>query len=352
MPSGRRLLLYGANGYTAGLLLQRLQGLGADVIAAGRNALAVRRVARRFGFEHRVFDLTGARALDAQLQGVDLLVNAAGPFVRTAEPLVNACLRQRIDYLDLSGEVDALQYVQGCDRFAKSQGILLLPGIGFDVAVSDCLALFLSERLPGADTLILSISPSNLLSRGSALALVEQAGTFVRVRSAGALEPVRFRTQLRWVDFGAGHRPVIGVTWGDLVTAFWSTGIPNIEIYFEANAFRLLSVTANQYWGWVGRGGPGKSWLASWADLLPADYSAADRSRQGSVVIGEVRRGDRRERARLSTTEAYTCSADVATLAIERVLTGTRRPGFATPAQLFGADFVLAAPGTRRELLM
>ncbi len=348
MPS-ESVLVYGANGYTAQLFFPRLRELGIGAIAAGRNAEAVRAVAQRFGLPHRVFALDEPAMLDRELCDVRVLLNAAGPYTRTARPMIDACLRQRVDYLDLSGELEPLSYAADSGRMARELGMMLLPAVGFDVVPSDCLALHLSERLPGAERLILSISASNLLSRGSAATFVEHAGTSVHVRRAGTLEPLRLRTQTRFTDFGSGARPTIAVSWGDLVTAHHSTGIRNIEVYFEATAFRWFAVTANQYWGWALRSESAKSALTALTRILPEGPSEAERQRERSVIVGEVVRSGERRRARLVVPEAYTFTAEVGCRVIEAVLRGVRTPGFQTPASLFGADFVLGSPGVARE---
>jgi len=343
------VLVYGANGYTAQLFFPRLRELGADVIAAGRNAEAVGAVAARFGLPHRVFGLDDATALDREIRDVRLLLNAAGPFTRTARPLIDACLRQRVDYLDLSGELEPLSYAARSGAMARELGVMLLPAIGFDVVPSDCLSVHVASRLPGAERLVLAISASNLLSRGSAATFVEHAGTFVHVRREGVLEPIRFRTQNRFTDFGRGDRPTIAVSWGDLVTAYHSTGIRDIEVYFEATAFRFLAVTANQYFGWALGGDAAKSWLHGLARILPDGPSEAERLRESSVIVAEVTRGTERRRARLVVPEAYTFTAEIGCRVVEAVLRGAREPGFRTPGGLLGADFVLGSPGVSRE---
>lgn len=348
--AAKRVLVYGANGYTARLLIPRLRELGVDVIAAGRNRAAVSLVGTELGLEPRVFDLSDPERVDDAFGDVDIVLNAAGPFSQTAPPLIDACLRQRADYLDLSGELPALTYAARCDPFARHLGVMLLPAVGFDVVPSDCLAVHLLERLPTARRLTLSISPSNLLSRGSAMTLVESAGTWVQVRRAGALEPMRLRTQMRWVDFGGGERPTIAVSWGDLVTAFHSTRIPNIEVYFEATAFRLFTVAANQFWGWT-LGGASRAWLEAAARTIPPGPTDAERANERSVIVGEVSDGSRTARARLVTPEAYTFSAEIAAQVTVEVLAGTRRAGFVTPGSLLGPDFVLRVPGVTRETL-
>jgi short subunit dehydrogenase-like uncharacterized protein len=350
MPASERtLLVYGANGYTGQLLLERLPALSARVVAAGRSRWAVQAAAARAGVEHRVFGLDDPRALDAALAGATLVLNAAGPFRRTAEPLIDACLRSRVDYLDLCGELEPLGYAARCDGLAKKLGVMLLPAVGFDVVPSDCLALHLAEKLPGAQRLTLGISASNLLSRGSAATLIEHAGIPVHVRRDGRLEELRFRSQLRFTDFGAGERPTLAVSWGDLVTAFHSTGIPNIEVYFEATAFRMFAVTANQTFGPALKNPLLTRFLETLARVIPEGPSQAERASERSVVVGEVTRGRESVRARLVAPEAYTCSVDAAARCIERVLAGRRRPGFRTPGALFGSDFVLELAGVSRE---
>src|SRR5688572_25470168 len=181
MPRLGRVLVYGASGYTAGLLLPRLVERGIDVIAASRDRSKLSRAAAPFGCEQRAFDLSDPAGVDANLDGVELVLNAAGPYVHTVGPLLDACLRRRVDYLDLSGEVGPLEYAERCDGFARAQGVMLLPAVGFDVVPTDCLAVFLAQRLPEAEALTLAIAPSNLISRGSLATLVAQAGVPVKV---------------------------------------------------------------------------------------------------------------------------------------------------------------------------
>jgi short subunit dehydrogenase-like uncharacterized protein len=333
------------------LLLPRLRAFGLEPIAAGRSERAVAEVAAEFGLTRRVFALDDPERVDENLRDVSLLLNAAGPYVRTAKPLIDACLRERVDYLDLSGELGPLSYAAECGDFARDVGVMLLPAVGFDVVPSDCLAVHLFERLPSAERLTLSISASNLLSRGSAATFAEHAGTWVQVRRDGELEPVKFRTQTRWVDFGEGTRPTIAVSWGDLITAFHSTGIPNLEVYFEATAFRWIAVTSNQAFNWALRDPALKSWFGEVAQSIPSGPGEAARNNEKSCIVGEITDGVRRLRSRLVTPEAYTFTAEIAALVIDQVVRGTRRPGFQTPGRLFGSDFVLRAPGVRREVL-
>lgn len=348
-PNLPTLVLYGANGYTARLMLPELRARGIEPVLAGRNGPAISALACAHGLEARVFSLESPHAIDAALSGARVVLNAAGPYRHTAEPLMDSCLRERVDYLDLSGELGSLEYAVRCSEIARRCDVMVLPAVGFDVVPSDSLALHLAGRLPGAEHLSLHISASNLLSRGSASTFVEHAGQWVQIRRNGVLEPMRYRTQTRWTDFGHGRRPVIAVSWGDLVTAFHSTRVPNIEVYFEATAFRWSAVTANQMLGAALRIGPAHAFVESLIGVLPAGPAPEERARERSVIVGEVRSRGKRARSRLVTPEAYTFTAEIAARIARRVLDGQRRSGFQTPASLLGANFVLESAGVSRE---
>ncbi|MGO9833618.1 MAG: saccharopine dehydrogenase family protein [Polyangiaceae bacterium] len=346
--SPRTLLVYGAYGFTGRLLLENLKGRGIAFIAAGRDARRVAEVAAQFDAPSRVFALDDEEESHRALSGVDVALNAAGPFVLTTAPFLRSCLRHGVHYLDVSGEVGPLEHAASLDQEARSRGVMILPGVGFDVVPSDCLALHLAKLLPSARTLVLSVAGLNLLSRGSARAFADHAGTPVYVRKSGALEPILFRTQVRWVDFGFGVRPAVAVSWGDLVTAFRSTGIPNIEVYFEATAARWTVIGINQYFGWMMGSTWARSWLKSYLDSVPKGPTPRQRASEQAVIVGEASDGRQRVRARLVTPEAYTLTGIVGAAVAERVLCGAVEPGFQTPAALFGADFVLSMPGVTR----
>lgn len=347
----RSLLVYGAYGFTGRIVLEHLRRRGLDFVVAGRDEARARAAAAAFGVAHRVFSLDDARAIDRGLAGARVLLNAAGPFSSTAKPLLDACLRKRVHYLDVCGELAPLEHAASLDDAAKKRGVMLLPGVGFDVVPSDCLAVHLARRLPGATALSLGIAGMNLVSRGSAATFAEHAGTPVYVRKEGRLEPILFRTQMRWVDFGDGTRPVVAVTWGDLATAFRSTGIPNIEVYFESTLPRLLGVATNQLYGFMLRSEVAKSWLRRAAATLAEGPSAERRAAERVTLVGEATRNGRSVRSRLVTPEAYTFTGMTAAAVVERVFAGAVEPGFRTPGQLFGPDFVLSLGGVVREEL-
>jgi short subunit dehydrogenase-like uncharacterized protein len=342
-------MIYGASGFTGRLILDSLRDLGIPFIAAGRNAEKLASIGAEYDAPIRVFDLGDPARVEAALSGAAVLLNAAGPFGVTTAPLLRACLGAGVHYLDVSGEVSPLDLASRLDDAARARKIMVLPAAGFDVVPSDCLAVHLARRLPGADELTLSIEGSNLMSRGSALTFAAHAGVPVLSRREGRLEPMRYRTQMRWTDFGDGPRPTIATSWGDLVTASRSTGIPNIEVYFEATPPRLWTVGGNQYFGWMMRSWA-RRWFQSLAEMMPEGPPPDVRSAHSARIVGEARRGQARVRAIVETKEAYSFTGIAAAAVVERVLGGEVRCGFQTPGTLFGPDFVLELGAVRRDL--
>src|SRR6266550_6648973 len=147
-------MIYGANGYTGQLIAELANNHGEKPILAGRNAAKVRALAEKLGLPWRAF------ALDRpDLRDIELVLHCAGPFSATSRPMVDACLLARAHYLDITGEIDVFESVLGRDEEARQRGIVLLPGAGFDVVPSDCLAALLKQRLPSATKLELAFAP-------------------------------------------------------------------------------------------------------------------------------------------------------------------------------------------------
>lgn len=346
-----QFLIYGANGYTGELTARIASEQGLRPLLAGRNAAQVAALADRLGLPYRVAALDNAAALDALLQDVAVVLHCAGPFIYTAQPMVDACLRNRVHYLDITGEIAVFETLATRSDEAKRMGVMLLPGAGFDVVPSDCLAAHLAQRLPSATRLTLGIRALGKLSRGTALTGVEALlrGEDGLVRKAGKLTPVPVAWKTRTIDFGKGPRPAVLMPWGDVATAYHSTGIPNIEVYMSFPPATVRAMKVSRYVGWLAR-------LPGVADLLrgrvrsgapgPTD---AERAQGLSLLWGRVEDdAGRAVEARLRTPEGYTLTALTSLLIVRKVLAGQVKPGYQTPSRAYGPDLILEIPGVER----
>ena len=343
------ILIYGATGYTGKLMARTAAEHGLKPILAGRDAERVKAVAEPLGLAWRSFDLADAVRLDAALQDVAVVLSAAGPFSATARPMADACMRGRVHYLDITGEIDVFEALAARDAEAKAAGVTLLPGVGFDVAPSDCLAAHLKRRLPDATDLKIYIGGAAGLSRGTMKTAIEGIAAGARARRGGRLVALD-RAGSGFCDFGEGPKPTVQISWGDVSTAFHSTGIPNIEVQFEAipavKALARLPALVKSFLGLPFM----QNFLKTRVDRQPEGPSDAAR-RLARVVLVGVARNEKGEsvRSRLTTPDGYTLTAMTSVDFAKRVASGQCKTGFQTPSLAYGADVILGFEGVERE---
>lgn len=342
------LLLYGATGFVGEATARLAVQTGLRPILAGRNASRVAALAKELGLEHRAFEL-GAD-IDRFFDDVEVVLHCAGPYIHTFKPMVEACLRTRTHYLDLTGEIPVYEGIAARDGDAKAQGVMLLPGVGFDVVPTDCLALHLKQRLPSATHLALAFRTQGPggLPPGTQRTMIELLPYGNRVRRNGKLEVPERGVKTRMIDFGSGPVAATRLTWGDVFMAFHSTGIPNIEDYVVLPESTRRQMAKMDYLRPLFR-------IAALRNLLKRGVKpgpdADKRARTVTHVWGEVEDAQgRRATARLHGPEAgVVWTGRAALAAVRKVLGGQFTPGFQTPARAYGADFVLECEGVTRE---
>ncbi|MFM8567587.1 MAG: saccharopine dehydrogenase family protein [Gemmatimonadota bacterium] len=344
------LLIYGANGYTGRLIVDEAVRRGLRPILSGRSADAVRALAETHGLEARPAALGDPRAMDQALRGVTVVLHCAGPFHRTVEAMTDACLRNGASYLDITGEIAVFERVARLDARAKARGITMLPGVGFDVVPTDCLASHLHARLPSATHLELAFSGGTGPSHGTALTVIDGLGLPGAIRRDGRIVPVPSAWRTRTVAFFDKARLCVSIPWGDVSTAFHSTRIPNIVTYMSSSAGAIRSLRWSRWLAPLLRTELVRGFARARVRKAPAGPSAAALARTRSQVWGEARDASGRiVSARLEAPTGYVLTAQAAVRAAERVLAGGVPTGFLTPSKAFGADFILSLPDTRRE---
>jgi short subunit dehydrogenase-like uncharacterized protein len=343
-------LLYGANGYTGRLIAREAWVRGLRPVLAGRTAESIQKLASELGLEQRIFSLEDATATRAGIEGMKAVLNCAGPFVRTAGPLVDACLEARVHYLDITGEISVFESLAARDTEAMAAGILLLPGVGFDVVPSDCLAAHLHRRLPTATYLALAFRGIGRFSRGTATTIIENLHRGGVVRSDGMLMPVPTAWRTREVDFGQGPMLAVTIPWGDVSTAYHSTGIRNIEVYTAASRGQLRRMRLSRWFGWALRSAWLQKLLKRRIQAGPPGPTDEERAKGLTFLWGEVSdETGRRAVSRLDGPEGYTFTMLTTLATLQRVLAGDAPPGFQTPSLAYGPDFVLDVSGVQRK---
>ena len=344
-----KLLVYGATGFVGGHIARTAVRSGLPTVLGGRDPFKLDPLAADLGAERHTFGLTGPPAIDRALEGVTVVLNCAGPFNYTAEPLASACLRAGVPYLDINGEIPVFEALQAKDAEAKARGVMLLPGVGFDVAPTDCLALHLKRRLPSATRLRLafqSVGPAGM-PPGTQRTAIELLDYGDRVRRNGKLVRPDRPSPIS-VDFGAGPVETAPIPWGDVFTAFYSTGIPNIEVYIGAPPALRRQLAFLRAIAPVARWRPVRNLLLM--GVQPGPIRAL-RARTTTDVWGEVADDESgRASARLHGPEAgVEWTTATALGAARKALNGLAPAGYQTPASAYGPDFVLETEGVERE---
>jgi short subunit dehydrogenase-like uncharacterized protein len=340
-------MIYGANGYTGELIARDAVKRGLRPVLAGRSRDKVEALARELGLEARVFGLDEPARLLAQIKGHGLVLHCAGPFSATAAPMIEACLRANAHYLDITGEIAVFEHAQSLNERAKAAGSVICPGVGFDVVPTDCVAAALKNALPDATHLALGFDSRSSFSPGTAKTSIEGLAQGGKVRRDGRIVSVPLAYRVRRIDFGAGEKLAMTIPWGDVSTAWHTTGIANIEVFIPGSAAMIRGARlANWICPLLG--------LAFVQRLLKARIGKtvigpdqAKRADQGTYVWGEARnaRGECKV-ARVHTANVYSLTIDAA-LAVVGYLLQTRPPGGAyTPSRLLGADLVTRLPGS------
>ncbi len=340
-------LLYGANGYTGELIAREAANRGLQPILAGRSAHRIEPLARELGLRHRVFAVVDAAEIAPHLSDVDVVLHCAGPFSATSAPMIEACLRTNTQYLDISGEIDVFEQAQGFHVRAQRAGIVLCPGVGFDVIPTDCLAARLHKELPDATRLSLGFDVPFRLSPGTFKTIVEGLSSGGRARVDGRIIAVPQAWRTRRIDFGAGQKLAMTFPAADVSSAFHTTAIPDIEVYVRIRPTQLWAVRLGNLMRPVLARPTAQrilKWLVTRTVRGPA---TAARDARPVRVWGEVTNaaGERRT-ARVTTANLYSITVDGALAAVEALRGDLPAGGYYTPTQLLGADIVTRLPGS------
>lgn len=340
-------MIYGANGYTGMLVAREAKKQGLTPILAGRNRTAVEKLAGELGFEHRIFDLRNTSAAQAGLKGVSAVAHCAGPFSATSQPMIDACLASRCHYLDITGEIDVFVAAQARHSEAVAAGIVICPGVGFDVIPTDCVAATLKSELPDADRLALGFDTRSGFSPGTAKTSVEGLKMGGKIREKDKIRSVPLAWQSREIDFGNGSKFAVTIPWGDIATAWYTTGIDNIEVFIPmapSAAARLKKL--DKLRPLLGLP-PVQALLKRMAGKRIKGPDADQREKARTYVWGEAQnRAGKKVTARIETSNGYEVTVHGVLMAVRHVLETETAPGYFTPSRLMGARCVERLPGS------
>jgi len=347
----KKVLVYGSYGYTGNLIVEQAMKEGLQLILAGRDEKQLRAQAEKFSLEFRAFALDNISALDSALQEVDAVLHCAGPFVLTFRQMAEACIRNKKHYVDISGEIEGFEALAAMDNEAKLAGVMLLPGGGFDVVPSDCLLAYTASKLPNATELNLYIkSIGSGVSRGTARSGIENSHRQGRIRRDGKIISVPNVWDSKMMDFGRGPSRVVSVGWGDVSTAYYSTGVKNITTYMGFPKIMVNVMFLTRYVGPLLYSRLAKNFIKWLIGVFIPNGPSKQKNETGfSLMIAEASDGKKTICAKLRAPEAYYLTALTSVSIMKRILNSDFQTGFQTPSTVYGADFILQFSGVTRE---
>ena len=260
---------------------------------------------------------------------------------------MEACIRARAHYLDITGEIAVFEHAQLLDVQARNAGVVICPGVGFDVIPTDCVASALKEALPDATHLALGFDSRSGFSPGTAKTSVEGLAQGGKVRRDGRIVTVPLAFEVRRIDFGAGEKDAMTIPWGDVSTAYQTTHIPNIQVFIPgsprviANARRANYVRPLLRLPWI------QNLIKARIAKTVKGPSETKRAQMPSFVWGEATnaRGEKKT-ARIRTANGYSLTITGSLAVVDHLMTVRPAGGAYTPARLMGADLVTHLPGS------
>lgn len=343
-----KIHIYGAYGYTGRLIVDECLKYGVEPVIAGRNEEKLKAYADSKGLGYTVFDVSEKDKIEAWLKEATVLIHCGGPFIHTAQQMIEGCLETGTHYLDITGEYQVFDLAKDFHDQATEKNIMLMPGAGFDVVPSDCLASFLKKNLPAATDLQLAfVSKGGRLSRGTTKTMIENLGEPQIARKDGKYVNQLVGSSYKKISFGDFEQVAMGISWGDVSSAYTSTGIPNIEVFSGSSEEQLAKVRKMAKLSFFLKSRIVKNFLMSRLDKKPDGPREENRERANMYLWGKVSDGSNEFVARLVTPNGYTLTANTSVLIARKILDDDFKSGYQTPSTAYGEGLILEVEGVK-----
>lgn len=338
-------MIYGVTGYTGKLILEEAVKRGEKPVIAGRNLESLKALSNQYNLPYKAFSLDNPYEIFNHIQGVKAVLHCAGPFSQTSRPMLDACLKSHIHYLDITGEIDVFEAVFKRKKEAQDQNCIAIPGVGFDVLPSDCLAALLKKKMPDATHLELAFHGWGKLSPGTTKTIIENLSRGSRIRKEGVIQDIPAFSLSTMAQFSDASIPVHVAAWGDVSTAYYSTGIPNITVYAEAPTALVKFRKVLEKVAPLTQIQPIQKALKKTIEKYVKGPTKEEQARGKVHLWGRVKnsKGESKE-ATLDVCEAYHFTALTAVTSVQKILSLSIPGGCYTPSLAFGPEIIESFP--------
>ena len=345
------LVVYGSYGYTGRLVVGECEKRNLRVLLSGRNSNALQEQSSLTGFPFRAVDIDDHVGLVSLLGQARVVLHCAGPFIKTARQMAKACLEAGTHYLDITGEHQVFSMLADLDEQARARGIVVMPGTGFDVVPTDCLAAYLKQQMPEANDLVLAfgMKPTGV-SRGTAKTALRSLGSETLMRRGGKLVEDTPEGRVKEINFGPFKAPALRISWGDIVTAWHSTRIPNIEVHMAVNDRFLRRMRWTVAFRFLLKQAFVQRFLSRQIDRRAPGPDERVLKEGRSFIYGKVSGPSGKVlEAWLEAGNGYALTAEMSVIIAQKLSHNIDMKGFQTPSSAFGPDLVLSGSGVIRH---
>jgi short subunit dehydrogenase-like uncharacterized protein len=346
-----KILLYGAYGYTAKLILTELLQNKLSVIISGRKEERLKEITKDTNLQYRTIDLNNSHQIAEGLQDIKLVIHCAGPFVYTAKQMVEACIQTGTHYIDINGDLSVFEWIKKQNEKAKAANVMLLPGAGFDVIPTDCIAARLKAQMPDATDLKLAFASfGGNISHGTAMTMIDKIGNGSAKRKDGKITKSTLGKETFYLPYKEKKLFFMSIPWGDISTAHYSTGIPNITTYTMVKP-KIAGMLKFQFlFNWLLRTEWVKQLLRKKIKNKTPGPTPEQRENAFSYIWGAVTNAKGEQKtATLLCLDGYTLTAKGCLLLATKILNNDFKPGYQTPTSAYGKDIIDESPSPKKQ---
>jgi short subunit dehydrogenase-like uncharacterized protein len=327
MSPQRTVTVYGAYGHTGRFVVAELCRRGWTPVLSGRDTRKLQALhAEHPALEWRAASIDDPASLDRALFGATAVINCAGPFLDTAGPLIEAALRSRIGYLDVTAEQQAV--LDAFERYAdiaKAAGIAVLPGMAFYGGLADLLATAAVGDATRTDAIEVAVALDGWHPT-EGTRLTGQRNHYPRqVVSNGRLAVLAHPVPQRDWRFAEpwGEQAMVELPFSETITISRHLQVQELHSYINLRSLEDVRDPATP---------------------APVAVDAEGRSAQRFVMEVAVHQGSNVRRRSAHGQDIYAITAPLVVEAMERVVDGRcRRMGVVAPGEAFDAPDFLAA---------
>ena len=329
LETGLRIAIYGAYGHTGKFIASELYAQGYKPILSGRDKHQLLSLSSKYpDLELRVANINEPDSLDNAFFDANIIINCAGPFLDTAQPIVESALRLRKHYIDLSAEQKAVMDIfEQFSEQVKACEIVVLPAAAFYGGLGDLLSTAITQDWDNIDEITIYIGLDSWHpTKGTRL--TGDRNHYQRFTFADKqLRPLQAGAPIRW-DFPQpiGEKEMMAVPLTEIITISHHLNVDNINTYVSRNAIEDIRDAATPE---------------------PKATDEKNRSSQHFCMEVVAVRGTRKKSITAEGKDIYAVTAPLVIEAIKRIAGNKiKKHGVTTMGEIFDAgDFLGSLSG-------